>query len=75
MWMNMIAFEVQKNGQKLCTAGVAGLGVVFVMTRWVARQEPEGIERFCDVDVFGQADAIGKHQQWANEPLKSATKF
>jgi hypothetical protein len=36
----MVAFEIYVDGEKLCTAGVGGTGVLTAITTWVNRGNP-----------------------------------
>ena len=43
----MIAFEVSRNGVKLCTAGIGNFGVLTAIISWVAH-DPESLTRLVD---------------------------
>lgn len=65
----MIAFEVWKNGTKLCTAGVGPIGYLLGLIHWGSGgdEEPER----ADLEVSGQPIPSDKELLWAsNLPLQ-----
>jgi len=75
----MIAFEVHRNGEKLCTAGVSD-GVLTAILTWVGgkKHEEEAIERGLaalklDLHVGGlqsAGDEAGQHLKWRDDALQ-----
>jgi len=75
----MIAFEVHRNGEKLCTAGVSE-GVLTAVLSWVGgkRHERESAQhglpaRRLDLYVGGllaPGDQAGQHLKWRDDDLQ-----
>ena len=69
----MIAFEVQLNGKKICTAGVGELGVLSSVLTWRGAQPYKkggpSIAEILDLNVGALADS-GEHLRWVNRKLK-----
>ncbi len=74
----MIAFEVHRNGEKLCTAGVSS-GVLTAVVSWVGGKAHDkdaaqrGVEhRDFLLHVGGllaDGNDAGQHLSWRNDPL------
>jgi len=80
----MIAFEVTRNGQRICTAGVEGYGVVTAIVTWVSRdadalssypveRREEAAHEELQLQVGGltsDGPNAGTHHDWASTPLE-----
>jgi hypothetical protein len=80
----MIAFEVHRNNQRVCVAGVGELGVLTAIVNWVARSA----EKLQQLKAEGHADLepnemtlevggfvsigqhVGRHTRWCEESLR-----
>jgi hypothetical protein len=79
----MICFEVYRNGQKICTAGIGDYGVLTAILTWVSHH-PESLARWAaegspnteptemDFSVGGLYDnnsSVVEHLKWARLPI------
>src|SRR5688572_18417273 len=79
----MLCFEVYRNGQKLCTAGIGDFGVLTAILAWVSH-EPEKLRTWAESGVpeveatrldFGVSGLrrcvgeAGEHLRWAETSL------
>src|SRR6266478_9985754 len=77
----MIAFDISIDGQKLCTAGVDGAGVLSAIATWVRRASrdassgapvPSQFDEHLTLHVGGMehdADGAGVHVTWVDRSL------
>jgi hypothetical protein len=69
----MIAFEVQLNGKKICTAGVGKSGVLTTSLAWRGSQPYQkggpSVAEYLRLDVGGLAGS-GEHLRWLDRKLK-----
>ena len=74
----MIAFEVNINGKRVCTAGIAGFGVVSAILSWARRRSENSrdgkkIEEELTFEVGGLDStdpAVSEYLKWLATPLQ-----
>lgn len=66
----MIVFDVFRNGERLCRAGIGDSGVLSAMTKWVsARRYSDGTERQEQLQLDVGGLRRGDHQRWVSQNL------
>jgi hypothetical protein len=85
----MLCFEVYRNGQKLCTAGIGDFGVLTALLTWVSH-EPEKLARWAaegipetepstlEFTVGGLGRCVGEageHLKWVEENLAAGDEI
>ena len=64
----MVAFEIWKNGTKLCTAGVGEFGYLLALIRW--SNAGDGDPEEMDMEISGQPTPSDKDLIWKSMALQ-----
>ena len=63
----MLAFVVNINGKRICTAGLGDIGLLLGIIRWCKR--PDDTEEVADLEICGQILPTDEHVVWCDVPI------